>query len=161
MTARTAGQARPRSSRIRLAAQREAVVLPWHEAIADEVARSGQSIDKVRADAEATMKMMAHNWGLFSTRTFGYAVTKVLERIFDSIYVNAGQLKKIRELCKTDAEVPLPAIAAGMDFTNSWFMSEVLRRCGAFYIKRSIGQRLGGPSGHGGAKARMYGAHAG
>ncbi|PIO61017.1 hypothetical protein TELCIR_17474, partial [Teladorsagia circumcincta] len=37
-------------------------------------------------------------------------------------------------------EVPLPAIAAGMDFTNSWFMSEVLRRCGAFYIRRAIGQ---------------------
>ncbi|KAK6013016.1 Acyltransferase, partial [Ostertagia ostertagi] len=133
------------------------------EAIADEVTRSGRSVDKVRADAEATVRMMAHNWGLISTRTFGYAVTKVLERIFDSIYVNADQLKKVRELCKTDAvvfmpshrtyldflllslfcfeyEVPLPAIAAGMDFTNSWFMSEVLRRCGAFYIRRSIGQ---------------------
>ncbi|XGW10546.1 hypothetical protein V3C99_012221 [Haemonchus contortus] len=133
------------------------------EAIADEVARSGDSAAKVQSDAEAILKMMAHNWGLKSTRTFGFAVSKVLERIFDSVYVNASQLERIRELCKTasvvfmpshrtyldflllslfcfEYEVPLPAIAAGMDFTNSWFMSEVLRRCGAFYIRRSIGQ---------------------
>ncbi|VDO46512.1 unnamed protein product [Haemonchus placei] len=133
------------------------------EAIADEVARSGDSAAKVQGDAEAILKMMAHNWGLKSTRTFGFAVSKVLERIFDSVYVNASQLEQIRELCKTasvvfmpshrtyldflllslfcfEYEVPLPAIAAGMDFTNSWFMSEVLRRCGAFYIRRSIGQ---------------------
>ncbi|KAK6038530.1 hypothetical protein COOONC_23963 [Cooperia oncophora] len=133
------------------------------EAIADEVARTGEPIAKVQSDAKAIMTTMSHNWGLNSIRTFGYAVTKVFERIFDSIYVNEDQLIKIRELCKTDSvvfmpthrtyldflllslfcfeyEIPLPAIAAGMDFTHSWFMSEVLRRCGAFYIRRSIGQ---------------------
>ncbi|VDP26231.1 unnamed protein product [Heligmosomoides polygyrus] len=135
----------------------------FQEAIAEEAARSGQSVDEVRAEAVAILKMMAHNWGLNSTRAFGYAVTKVLEKIFDAIYVNAEQIKRIREICKTESvvfmpshrtyldflllslfcfqyEVPLPAIAAGMDFTNSWFMSEVLRRSGAFYIRRSIGQ---------------------
>ncbi|KAK5966085.1 Acyltransferase [Trichostrongylus colubriformis] len=133
------------------------------DAIADEVIRSGESIDKVRADAAAIMTMMAHNYGLYSIRTFGYAVSTVFERIFHSIYVNSNQLKLIRELCKKNSvvfmpthrtyldflllslfcfeyQVPLPAIAAGMDFTNSWIMSEVLRRCGAFYIRRSIGQ---------------------
>ncbi|EPB70484.1 Acyltransferase [Ancylostoma ceylanicum] len=133
------------------------------EAILDQARRTAQPIEKVRCDAEATLKVMAHNWGLQSTRIFGYSVAKVLERIFDAIYVNSGQVKRIRELCKSDPvvfmpshrtyldflllslfcfeyEVPLPAIAAGMDFMNSWFMSEVLRRSGAFFIRRSIGQ---------------------
>ncbi|RCN38130.1 Acyltransferase [Ancylostoma caninum] len=133
------------------------------EAILHQARKTGQSIEKVRCDAEATLKVMAHNWGLQSTRIFGYSVAKVLERIFDAIYVNSGQVKRIRELCKSDPvvfmpshrtyldflllslfcfeyEVPLPAIAAGMDFMNSWFMSEVLRRSGAFFIRRSIGE---------------------
>ncbi|KAL6734644.1 hypothetical protein Aduo_005161 [Ancylostoma duodenale] len=133
------------------------------EAILHQARKTGQSIEKVRCDAETTLKVMAHNWGLQSTRVFGYSVAKVLKRIFDAIYVNSGQVKRIRELCKSDPvvfmpshrtyldflllslfcfeyEVPLPAIAAGMDFMNSWFMSEVLRRSGAFFIRRSIGE---------------------
>ncbi|KAE9417566.1 hypothetical protein Angca_008277 [Angiostrongylus cantonensis] len=133
------------------------------EAIADESARSGHPVSKVKEEAKGILKMMAHNFGVSSTRAFGYFVVKVLERIFDAIYVNAEQMKRVRELCRSEPvvfmpshrtyldflllsilcfeyEVPLPAIAASMDFTNSWFMSEVLRRSGAFYIRRSIGQ---------------------
>lgn len=171
----------------------------FQEAIAEEAARSGQSVDEVRAEAVAILKMMAHNWGLNSTRAFGYAVTKVLEvsllkcKHLHYIILKAVQENLRRYLCECRTnqansrdlqnrvggvhavaqdlprlpsslafllpicrwnwqeewrhemhcplkEVPLPAIAAGMDFTNSWFMSEVLRRSGAFYIRRSIGQ---------------------
>lgn len=38
-----------------------------------------------------------------------------------------------------DHDIPLPAIAAGMDFMNSKFMGEALRRCGAFFIRRQFG----------------------
>ena len=38
-----------------------------------------------------------------------------------------------------DQNVTLPAIAAGSDFQNSKLMGEALRRCGAFYIRRSFG----------------------
>ncbi|KIH66576.1 hypothetical protein ANCDUO_03095 [Ancylostoma duodenale] len=72
------------------------------EAILHQARKTGQSIKKVRCDAEATLEVMAHNWGLQSTRVFGYSVAKVLERIFDAIYVNSGQVKRIRELCKSD-----------------------------------------------------------
>ncbi|KAK6736173.1 hypothetical protein RB195_019070 [Necator americanus] len=133
------------------------------EAVLDQARRTGESVTKVRHEAKATLKIMAHNWNLQSTRIFGYAVAKVLERIFDAIYVNSNQIQRIRELCKRESvvfmpshrtyldflllslfcfeyEVPLPAIVAGMDFTNSWFMGEVLRRSGAFFIRRSIGK---------------------
>lgn len=39
-----------------------------------------------------------------------------------------------------DQDVTLPAIAAGADFQNSKIMGEALRRCGAFYIRRSFGK---------------------
>ncbi|VDM55876.1 unnamed protein product [Angiostrongylus costaricensis] len=133
------------------------------EAIADESVHSGQPVSKVKEEAKEILKMMAHNFGVNNTRAFGYFIAKVLERIFDAIYVNAEQLKRVRKICRSEPvvfmpshrtyldflllsilcfeyEVPLPAIAASMDFTNSWFMSEVLRRSGAFYIRRSIGQ---------------------
>ncbi|KHJ99642.1 Acyltransferase [Oesophagostomum dentatum] len=133
------------------------------EAILEQAKKTGKPIKEVRCEADTILRTMAHNWGLLSTRIFGYSVTKVLEKIFDAIYVNSDQVKRIRELCKTDPvvfmpshrtyldflllslfcfeyEVPLPAIAAGMDFMNSWFMSVVLRRSGAFFIRRSIGE---------------------
>ncbi|VDL71148.1 unnamed protein product [Nippostrongylus brasiliensis] len=132
-------------------------------AIADESRRTGQTVEKIRENAVEILKTMAHNFGLGSTRAFGYAVIKVMEQIFDSIYINPEQVRRVRELCKTesvvfmpshrsyldflllslfcfDYEIPLPAIAAAMDFANSWFMSEVLRRSGAFYIRRAIGE---------------------
>jgi glycerone phosphate O-acyltransferase len=36
-------------------------------------------------------------------------------------------------------DVTLPAIAAGSDFQQSYFLGEALRRCGAFFIRRSFG----------------------
>ncbi|VDK59238.1 unnamed protein product, partial [Cylicostephanus goldi] len=133
------------------------------DAILEQARTTGESVAKLQSEAEKTLQTMAHNWGLQSTRIFGYSIAKVLDRIFDAIYVNSSQVKRIRELCKSTSvvfmpshrtyldfillslfcfeyEVPLPAIAAGMDFMNSWFMSEVLRRSGAFYIRRSIGE---------------------
>jgi glycerone phosphate O-acyltransferase len=73
------------------------------------------------------------------------------------------QLKKIRELAKHDSvvfvpshrsymdfllvsllcfdqEIPLPAICAGSDFQSSYLLGEALRKCGAFFIKRSFGE---------------------
>lgn len=73
------------------------------------------------------------------------------------------QLKKVRELAKHDSvifvpshrsymdfllvsllcfdqEIPLPAICAGSDFQSSYLLGEALRKCGAFFIKRSFGE---------------------
>lgn len=38
-----------------------------------------------------------------------------------------------------ELEFPLPAIAAGMDFFHMKVVGELLRRCGAFFIRRSFG----------------------
>lgn len=38
-----------------------------------------------------------------------------------------------------DQDLKLPAICAGADFLSSRFVGEALRRCGAFFIRRSFG----------------------
>lgn len=38
--------------------------------------------------------------------------------------------------------LPLPAIATGMDFMASKFLGETLRRCGSFFMKRQFGKVL-------------------
>lgn len=38
-----------------------------------------------------------------------------------------------------DQNLKLPAICAGADFLSSKFVGEALRRCGAFFIRRSFG----------------------
>lgn len=37
-----------------------------------------------------------------------------------------------------DRQIPLPAICAGEDFRTSAFLGEALRRCGAFFIRRTF-----------------------
>lgn len=37
-----------------------------------------------------------------------------------------------------DQNIPMPAIAAAMDFMNSQLLAETLRRCGAFFIRRNV-----------------------
>lgn len=38
-----------------------------------------------------------------------------------------------------DQDLKLPAICAGADFLTSKYVGEALRRCGAFFIRRSFG----------------------
>jgi 1-acyl-sn-glycerol-3-phosphate acyltransferase len=76
--------------------------------------------------------------------------------------VNFEAMQRVREIAKRDAVVfmpthrtyvdfllisllcydqnlKLPAICAGADFLSSKFVGEALRRCGAFFIRRSFG----------------------
>ncbi|KAI6188609.1 PlsC domain-containing protein [Aphelenchoides besseyi] len=85
-----------------------------------------------------------------------------VKRLLDKVMVNMEALRKIREISKNnpvvfmpthrtyvdfllisllcyDQELRLPAICAGADFLTSKFVGEALRRCGAFFIRRSFG----------------------
>ncbi|VDM39168.1 unnamed protein product [Toxocara canis] len=128
-----------------------------------EAERRGCAQKVVRAEAEEVIRTMAHRMQMPAVRLIGYAIVSVVKRLFDGIFVNSVQLQRLRELFNNDAvifmpthrtymdfllisllcfdhDVPLPAIAAGMDFMNSKFMGEALRRCGAFFIRREFGK---------------------
>ncbi|CAI5441412.1 unnamed protein product [Caenorhabditis angaria] len=130
--------------------------------IAEEANRRNVSIGSVRKEAETMLKEMAHNYNLLNVRMFGYAVTSIMKKLFDGIYINERKLQEIRERSKKDCvifmpshktyfdflllslvcflyDIQLPAIAAGMDFMSMKFVGEVLRRSGAFFMRRSFG----------------------
>ena len=85
-----------------------------------------------------------------------------MQSLYSSVRTNKAQWTRVRELCAHNAvvlvpthksymdfllvsymcfafNVPLPAIAAGMDFLGMQFVGEMLRRCGAFFIRRTFG----------------------
>ncbi|CAB3403710.1 unnamed protein product [Caenorhabditis bovis] len=130
--------------------------------ITEESIRRKCAIDEVRREALDLLKEMAHQYNLWNVRALGYFVCSTLEKLYDGIYVNERQLEKIRERSKTDPivfmpshktyfdfillslicfdyNIQLPAIAAGQDFMSMKFIGEVLRRSGAFFMRRSFG----------------------
>ncbi|CAI4233369.1 unnamed protein product [Auanema sp. JU1783] len=133
------------------------------EAIDAEVQSRKCTRDEVVTEVYEILDIMSHKFQLSFVRLFGCAIGKGLQNIFDGVYVNAEHARRIREITKTrpvvfmpshrtyldflllsvicfEYEIPLPAIAAGMDFMNSPLMGGVLRRCGAFFMRRSFGK---------------------
>merc|ERR1712226_46277 len=91
----------------------------------------------------------------------GESEESLKKRAFDNIYVNARSFKLIKELLTKGPvvflpshrsymdfllvslilfayDLPLPVIAAAVDFLGMKFVGELLRRCGAFFIRRSF-----------------------
>nr|KAG5704262.1 hypothetical protein BaRGS_012550 [Batillaria attramentaria] len=87
---------------------------------------------------------------------------KVLKKLYQRIYVNEEGIEKVRSMIHEypvllmpthrsymdfllmsyvfyHYELPLPVIAAAMDFMGMQFFGWLLRNCGAFYIRRSFG----------------------
>ncbi|XP_074649512.1 dihydroxyacetone phosphate acyltransferase-like [Tubulanus polymorphus] len=116
----------------------------------------------VAKEAESILNEMAHNFRMRSIRGVAYLLTKVLKSIYKKIYVNVEGIEKLRALIKeypvvlmpthrsyTDFlllsyvcyhyELPVPVIAAAMDFMSMKFVGDVLRGCGAFFIRRTFG----------------------
>ncbi|GMT36679.1 hypothetical protein PFISCL1PPCAC_27976, partial [Pristionchus fissidentatus] len=127
--------------------------------------QSKVTLEAAKRECREIMEKMAHDFTLGNVRFFGYIITKVITTVFDEILVNAKELKALRETFKDtpvifipthrtyidflllsvlcfDQEMTLPAIAAAMDFLNSKFVGEVLRQCGAFFIRRAVGDDI-------------------
>ncbi|PAV89602.1 hypothetical protein WR25_19645 [Diploscapter pachys] len=132
-------------------------------AIEEEVIRRKCQRVEVEKEAHAILDKMGHKYSIWNVKGFGYVVTKVLRRLFRGIYVNEPAMKEILKLSgqypvifmpshKTymdfilislicyEYDIELPAIAAGEDFAKMAFMGEVLRRSGAFFMRRSFGK---------------------
>ncbi|PIC43617.1 hypothetical protein B9Z55_004289 [Caenorhabditis nigoni] len=130
--------------------------------ISEETLRRKCAPEDVKNEAEALLDEMSHTFNLLNVRSFGYAVCKAMEKLYDGIFVNEQKLLEIREISKTNSvifmpshktyfdflllslicfqyDIQLPAIAAGQDFMSMKFMAGVLRRSGAFFMRRSFG----------------------
>lgn len=123
---------------------------------------TGSSLEDVMKEAEAVVDEMAHNLRVGVIRGFAIFLVKVMKSLFQRIYVNEEAIQKVRAMMKEypillmpshrsyldfllmsyvffHYDLPLPVIAAAMDFMGMKFFGWLLRNSGAFYIRRSFG----------------------
>lgn len=129
------------------------------ETLAEEV---GLSTDAVSKEAIEILNEMSHSLSLNVVRGFAYFLVKVFKALFRRVYVNEEGVQRLRKMIHEypvmlmpthrsymdfllvsyifyDYDLPLPVIAAAMDFKGMKFFGWLLRNCGAFYIRRSFG----------------------
>lgn len=123
---------------------------------------SGLPLSDVMKEAEEIVNEMAHTFRLGVIRGFAIFLVKVMKQLFQRIYVNEEGIQKVRDALKEypvllmpshrsyldfllmsyvffHYDLPLPVIAAAMDFMGMKFFGWLLRNSGAFYIRRSFG----------------------
>ncbi|XP_060947003.1 dihydroxyacetone phosphate acyltransferase [Limanda limanda] len=131
--------------------------------VAEEIAmETGSPVVEVREEARRLLDEMSHNLQLSSIRLMGYTLTKVAKRLFSSIYVNMEGLSMLRKATQETPvilmpnhksymdflvisyilftyDIPVPVIASGIPLSGMKMVGEILRRSGAFFIRRAIG----------------------
>ncbi|XP_028252785.1 dihydroxyacetone phosphate acyltransferase [Parambassis ranga] len=131
--------------------------------VAKEIAmETGSSEENVRKEAGAILEEMSQNLQLGFIRLMGYTLTKVFKRLFRSIYVNMEGLNMLQQAVQESPvilmpnhrsyldfliisyvlftyDIPVPVIAAGIPLAGMKIVGEILRRSGAFFIRRAIG----------------------
>ncbi|CAL8081175.1 unnamed protein product [Orchesella dallaii] len=141
--------------------QSEAVI----NAIKEVAKMEGKEDAEVQKRAQDVIQEMSHNFHLYAVRWFGLVLSKLGKKLYSSIYVNKEKLEEIRSgferypviflpthrsyvdflllsyVCFTYS-LPLPIIAAGMDFMNMTGVAELLRKSGAFFIRRRFGNDI-------------------
>ncbi|KAM9840136.1 dihydroxyacetone phosphate acyltransferase [Aulostomus maculatus] len=131
--------------------------------ITKEIAMETASpVEEVREAARGILDEMAQNLQMGFIRLMGFTLSKVFKRLFTSIFVNMDGLNKLQQAVQENPvillpnhrsyidflaisyilftyDIPVPVIASGTALTGMKMVGEILRRSGAFYIRRAIG----------------------
>ncbi|XP_070781670.1 dihydroxyacetone phosphate acyltransferase [Enoplosus armatus] len=131
--------------------------------VAKEIAmETGSSVEEVREEACGILEEMSQNLQLGFIRLMAYTLSKVLKRLFTSVYVNMDGLNMLQQAIQESPvilmpnhrsyvdflvisyimftyDIPVPVIAAGIPLAGMKMVGEILRRSGAFFIRRAIG----------------------
>lgn len=123
---------------------------------------TGHSLTSVEKDAKTILEEMGHNQQLRTVRGFGYVLSKLMKQLYTGIYVNEEGIEKLRSVVEDYPillmpthrsyvdflmlsyvcflyDLPVPVIAAGLDFMGMKIVNIFLRNAGAFFIRRSFG----------------------
>ncbi|XP_066588039.1 dihydroxyacetone phosphate acyltransferase [Prorops nasuta] len=122
-------------------------------------------VDKsvIEKEAYSMVHEMASKAHLPTVRWIGYFMTKVVKRMFLSIYINETALLELKRQMQISQvqyiyvpshrsyldfvlfsyilfsyDMALPNIASGMDFYQMYIVGELLRKTGAFYMRRTF-----------------------
>ncbi|XP_012691101.2 dihydroxyacetone phosphate acyltransferase isoform X2 [Clupea harengus] len=131
--------------------------------ITQEIAtESREPVEVIREEASGILEEMSHNLQLSVIRLLGYTLNKVFKSVFRRILVNEDGLNRLQQAIQEHPvilmpnhrsyvdflvlsyilftyDLPLPVIAAGIPLMGMKLIGELLRRSGAFFIRRTIG----------------------
>ncbi|XP_046442213.1 dihydroxyacetone phosphate acyltransferase-like isoform X2 [Daphnia pulex] len=120
------------------------------------------SYENIVVQIKTILEEMGHTYSLGTIRVIGFFLAKLLRNLYQGVAINNSAVLKLSKamsegpvlilpthrsyadfllisyLCYT-MDIPLPVIAAGMDFKGMKFVNRVLQNAGAFYIRRSFG----------------------
>ncbi|XP_026773269.3 dihydroxyacetone phosphate acyltransferase isoform X2 [Pangasianodon hypophthalmus] len=130
--------------------------------ISEIAVESGEPHECVKEEAVSILEEMSQNLQLSFIRLMGFALTKVFKRLFSSIRVNEDGLARLQQAIQEHPvilmpnhrsyidflilsyimftyDLSIPVIAAGIPLMGMSLIGEILRRSGAFFIRRAIG----------------------
>lgn len=123
---------------------------------------SPQSAAALQEEASEILDEMSHNLRLGAIRFFAFALSKIFKQIFSKVCVNEEGIQKLQRAVQEQPAVllpshrsyvdflllsfvlynydlPVPVIAAGMDFLGMKMIGGLLRMSGAFFMRRTFG----------------------
>lgn len=122
-----------------------------------------KELSRARADdiSRRILETMGHTYSLHAVRYVACAAKVVLQRMYNAVYVNEARIGQLQKLCTESPVIfmpthktymdfvlmqflcfhynlPLPAVASAQDFLQMNMMSELMRKMGAYFIRRSF-----------------------
>uniref|UniRef100_A0A452EE20 Dihydroxyacetone phosphate acyltransferase n=1 Tax=Capra hircus TaxID=9925 RepID=A0A452EE20_CAPHI len=121
-----------------------------------------QPVEVLREEACEILDEMSHKLRLGAIRFFAFALSKIFKQIFSKVRVNEEGIQKLQRAIQEhpvvllpshrsyidflmlsfllyNYDLPVPVIAAGMDFLGMKMIGELLRMSGAFFMRRTFG----------------------
>ncbi|KAK7076899.1 hypothetical protein SK128_025627, partial [Halocaridina rubra] len=127
----------------------------------DQIVAAGEEREILEAEVSLILEQMGHAQELSAIRKFAFVLPKIMKKIYGKVIINQEGIEKLRNVMVETPVIllpthrsyadfllvsyiafhfnlPLPVIAAGMDFMKMVVVGELLRESGAFYIRRSF-----------------------
>lgn len=121
-----------------------------------------QPVDVLHGEACAILDEMSHSLHLGAIRFFAFTLSKIFKQIFSKVCVNEEGVQKLQRAVQQhpvvllpshrsyidflmlsfllySCDLPVPVIAAGMDFLGMKVVGQLLRMSGAFFMRRTFG----------------------
>ncbi|XP_078505210.1 dihydroxyacetone phosphate acyltransferase isoform X1 [Lissotriton helveticus] len=122
---------------------------------------TGESCDILQEEASEILDEMGHSLRLGVVRLFALSLSKIFKALFQKVCVNEEGIQRLTQAVKEhpvvllpshrsyidflmlsyifyNYDLPLPVIAAGMDFLGMKMVGELLRMGGAFFMPRTF-----------------------
>ncbi|XP_042306111.1 dihydroxyacetone phosphate acyltransferase isoform X2 [Sceloporus undulatus] len=123
---------------------------------------TGESPDIIQEEAAEILDEMGHSMHMGAIRLFAFTLSKIFKCLFRSICVNEDGMQKLQQAIQEhpvvllpshrsyidflllsyvlyNYDLALPVIAAGIDFLGMKIVGELLRKSGAFFMRRTFG----------------------